>query len=307
MLARAETGSNEQRSLAALLRCPTCSSVVSVGKSEVTCRDAGHRFPVVDGVPVLVDEDVLAADPQYDHQRRYFDSELAGNARFSLEPWRQSYLRRVRAAGALAGPLVDVGVGGSGYTVIEAARAGERAIGCDLSLEGLLRARSFAAAEGVADRTFWVCCNVEKLPFADGSFGSALAIAVIEHVPDDVAALAEMARVLRPGGRAWVTVPHALGNVTPILRPANRRHDRRLGHLRRYEAEGLAATAAGVGLTAREPSFTGHPIKAVQLAASKVMRGGLGERFWWWCEARDLRRSHERRGSMQLSLVFDRA
>src|SRR5439155_8529259 len=133
----------------------------------------------------------------------------------------------------------DVGVGGSGYTVIEAARAGHPAVGCDLSFEGLLAARSFAIAEGVEDRTLWICCSAEKLPLAPASFASALAIAVIEHVPDDLAALDEMARVLRPEGRAWVTVPHALRNISPIFRAPNRRHDRRLGHLRRYEAEAL--------------------------------------------------------------------
>jgi SAM-dependent methyltransferase len=201
-----------------------------------------------------------------------------------------------------AAPLVDVGVGGSGYTVIEAARAGRPAIGCDLSLEGLAAARRFAEAEGVAERTLWVCCSAERLPLASGVFGGSLAIAVLEHVPDDQAALLELARVLEPGGRAWVTVPHALHHISPLFRGANRRHDRRLGHLRRYEADTLVAAGRAVGLEPLDVQFTGHPIKVLQLTA-----GGLDDRLWWWCERRDRRRTRTPRGSMQLSVAFARA
>jgi SAM-dependent methyltransferase len=299
---RAVVRADARPSLEALLRCPTCDEAIVLGADEARCSSGSHSFPVVEGIPVFVDEEALAAEPQYGSQRAYFDSEFAGYAEYRLENWRRSYLDRLREAGALDGPLVDVGVGGSGYTVIEAARAGQTAIGCDLSLEGLLAARRFAASEGVADRTLWVCCSAERLPLASASFASALAIAVLEHVPDDAAALSELARVLEPGGRAWVTVPHALRHAWPVLRPPNRRHDRRLGHLRRYEAEDLVDAASRLGLEAGEVQFTGHPIKVLQLLGSR-----LGDRFWWWCERRDRRRSQRRAGSMQLSVVFTRA
>lgn len=288
-------------SLEALLRCPACDGAIALDDTEARCSSGRHRFPVVEGIPVFVDEASLAAEPQYGSQRAYFDSEFAAYGRYRLENWRRSYLDRLRAAGALRGPLVDVGVGGSGYTVIEAARAGQSAIGCDLSLEGLAAARRFAASEGVAERTLWVCCSAEHLPLASGAFASAVAIAVLEHVPDDAAALSELGRVLAPGGRAWVTVPHSLRHVSPPLRPANRRHDRKLGHLRRYEAEELVEAARGVGLAAGDVQFTGHPIKVAQLLGSR-----LGDRFWWWCERRDLARTGKRRGSMQLSIPFSR-
>jgi SAM-dependent methyltransferase len=305
MLAAPGTSANSQATLQALLRCPACGAELSLDAEKAICAAGTHRYPVVEGIPVLVDEETLQADPQYAGQRSYFDSEFRRYDRYLLEHWRVSYLNRLRAAGLLddsGAPLVDVGVGGSGYTVIEAARAGQPAVGCDLSLEGLLAARSFAGAEGVSDRVLWVCCSAEKLPLASGSFGSGLAIAVIEHVPDDLAALRELARVLQPGGRAWVTVPHALRNISPPFRPPNRRHDRRLGHLRRYEADALADAALRVGLVAEDVQFTGHAIKVLQLAA-----GRLDDRLWWWCESRDLERSDVRCGSMQLSMVFTRA
>jgi ubiquinone/menaquinone biosynthesis C-methylase UbiE/uncharacterized protein YbaR (Trm112 family) len=286
-----------------ILRCPECGSELVLGES-VICAAGGHRFPLFDGIPVFVDEETIASDPHYSGQRAYFDSEFRAYDRYGLENWRAAYLERLRAAGLLKNsesPLVDVGVGGSGYTVIEAARAGRPAIGCDLSLEGLLAGRRFAEAEGVAARTLWVCCSAERLPLASGSAASTLAIAVLEHVPDDQAALRELARVLQPEGRAWVTVPHAMRNISPLFRGANRRHDRRLGHLRRYEAETLVAAARKAGLEPLEVQFTGHPVKVLQLAA-----GRFSDRLWWWCERRDRRRSKVRRGSMQLSVAFSR-
>jgi ubiquinone/menaquinone biosynthesis C-methylase UbiE/uncharacterized protein YbaR (Trm112 family) len=307
MFGRAAAEPDQVDTLAGLLRCPGCHAGIAIEGQEAVCSTGGHRYPIVDGVLVLLDEEDVAGDPQYDSQRAYFDAEFAGYRRYALENWRRSYLRRLRSAGALAGPLLDVGVGGSGYTVIEAARSGVSAVGCDLSLEGLVAARRFAVAEGVADRTLWVCCSAETLPFTSSSFASVLAIAVLEHLPDDVAALSEMARVLQVGGRAWTTVPHALPNISPVFRIPNRRHDRTLGHLRRYEAQTLVELGRRVGLVTEEVQFTGHPVKVLQLAVDKLLRGGARNRVWWLCERRDLARSGERRGSMQLSVLFTRS
>lgn len=155
------------------------------------------------------------------------------------------------------------------------------------------------------DRTLWICCSAERLPLATEAFTSVLAIAVIEHIPDNMAALREAARVLQPDGHLWVTVPHALPSISPVFRLPNRLHDRRLGHLRRYDAETLVEAGDRLGLTAVDVQFTGHPIKVLQLAAARLLLP-LRDRFWWWCEARDLRRAHVRRGSMQLSVLFRR-
>jgi hypothetical protein len=98
-----------------------------------------------------------------------------------------------------------------------------------------------------------------------------------------------------------VTVPHAIRNISPVFRPANRRHDRRLGHLRRYEAETLVKAAQDEGLEPVEIQFTGHAVKVLQFVAGRFADG-----LWWWCEGRDRRRANVRRGSMQLSVVLAR-
>jgi ubiquinone/menaquinone biosynthesis C-methylase UbiE len=306
----APSSSTIDADLLALLRCPECRAGMSMTGAELACRrDPPHTFPVVDGVVVFMDEREVASEEQYRGQRAYFDAQFAGYGRYELEDWRRSYVERIRRAGALGGPgapVVDVAVGGTGYTVIEAARAGAPAIGCDLSLTGLKAAHRFSHDEGVAERTLFVCCSAERLPLASDAFAAALAVAVLEHVPDDAVAMGELARVLRPGGRGFIMVPHEMDYVPRAFRPANRRHDRRLGHLRRYSAEGLLKLVGEVGLSPVDVRFTGHSVKVAQIVGEHLLRGRPRRRFWWWCERHDLARSRKRRGSMQLGAVVRR-
>jgi SAM-dependent methyltransferase len=65
------------------------------------------------------------------------------------------------------------------------------------------------------------------LSFADASFDKAILTEVIEHVADDTAALHETHRVLRPGGVAVVTVPHA--NYPLLWDPINKVLERVFG------------------------------------------------------------------------------
>ena len=65
-------------------------------------------------------------------------------------------------------------------------------------------------ADGIPNVRFEVA-DGRELPFADESFDHAYSISVLEHIaePGDEQALAELARVVRPGGRVFVTLPHA--------------------------------------------------------------------------------------------------
>jgi SAM-dependent methyltransferase len=61
--------------------------------------------------------------------------------------------------------------------------------------------------DGCAYEPVHVVCDLARLPFADGSIDGILSEAVLEHVPDPVAHVAEMRRVLRPGGRILCYLP----------------------------------------------------------------------------------------------------
>ncbi|MBM4395842.1 MAG: class I SAM-dependent methyltransferase [Deltaproteobacteria bacterium] len=103
-------------------------------------------------------------------------------------------------AGRRFGSALECGCGRGTYTPAILAAA-DRVAAVDLSpaLVAQVRERLPAADCRVAD----LCA----LPFADASFDLVVAADVIEHVPDPAAALAEVARVARPGAVVLVSVP----------------------------------------------------------------------------------------------------
>jgi SAM-dependent methyltransferase len=80
------------------------------------------------------------------------------------------------------------------------------------------------------------------LPFPDDSFDVVVVVDLLEHVEDDGTLVAELRRVLRPGGRLVVNTPHAKASLLRRLRLALGQTDERHGHVRPgYTAASLAA------------------------------------------------------------------
>ncbi len=99
-------------------------------------------------------------------------------------------------------PIVDAGCGG-GRWLVRLRRAGHQVFGLDVYPPALERLR------GVIGAAALVCGAVNQLPFRSASLGGMISLGVIEHAPEGpAAALAEAARVLRPGGRLLVSVPY---------------------------------------------------------------------------------------------------
>jgi SAM-dependent methyltransferase len=288
------------------LACPRCKGALVGHDGPLTCTACSAAYPSHDGVPILLSD---ALSDQHEHQRRYFDAEFGGYERYAPENWRVSFIERIfRAVGIPedGAPYLDVGVGGSGATVIEAARSGVLSVGCDLSVEGVLAARRFARQEGVDGCTFFVVCVAEALPFPDRVFGSASAVALLEHLDDDRQSVMELARVLRPGGLLWLTVPHAYRHMPLPLWPFYWWHDRRIGHKRHYDERRLVELCAEAGLEHVRTSYSAHPVKILQLLGTMLfprMRK-RGSATWWRLEGLDLRAENRRGGALQLSAVF---
>ena len=71
-----------------------------------------------------------------------------------------------------------------------------------------------------------------RLPFPDGEFDAVAVVDMLEHVPDDRAFLAELGRILRPGGRLVVNTPHLRTTRLRRLRERLGQTDERHGHVR---------------------------------------------------------------------------
>jgi SAM-dependent methyltransferase len=98
-----------------------------------------------------------------------------------------------------------------------------------------------------------------SLPFADGEFDRVVAAEVLEHIPDDRIAIAELARVLRPGGTLAVTVPRWLPEKV-CWALSREYHEVEGGHVRVYTAGDLVGKleAAGLVLEGREHAHGLH-------------------------------------------------
>jgi SAM-dependent methyltransferase len=120
-----------------------------------------------------------------------------------------------------------------------------------------------------------VHASVTQLPFADASFDLVCAMDIVEHVEDDVAAFAELARVAKPGATLLLSVPLHPSAWTPF--------DEVVGHYRRYRPDELRERLDGIGFHPERSAVHG-----MQPKSSRLLDLGMWflthrrERAMWW-------------------------
>ncbi len=153
--------------------------------------------------------------------------------------------------------VLDVGAG-FGRHVFECARRGADVVALDYAEDEVIQTRATLggmvdAGEIAVDRFKGVLRgDATKLPFADGSFDVVITSEVLEHIQDDVSAIAEMVRVLKPGGHFAATVPAWLPEkINWMLSDDYHAPKSEGGHVRIYSATELSAKLRTAGLDLR--------------------------------------------------------
>jgi len=136
-------------------------------------------------------------------RRRFFEE--IDSSRYQYAPFITGFARFDEAAGKR---VLEVGLG-SGSDFIQWARNGASLWGRDLTEASVDLVRERLTLTGLAADV--AVGDVEALEFEDGFFDLVYSYGVIHHTPDTPRAVAEIHRVLKPGGVARIMIYHALG------------------------------------------------------------------------------------------------
>ncbi len=198
------------RAFAELLCCPTCKGAFAPATGEVLpCGDArcGKRFPIVDGRPVLIDEDRSVF-----HHRDYQPGQAAplkaGAGRAgALRRWVSRLpspgvnLSAVRCFETMKRLLLER----SSAPVVLLVGGGFQGKGMKaLTGEPALR---LVNVDPSPDSAALIFCDAHDLPFRDGSVDAVVAQAVLEHVADPWRCVEEIHRLLKPNGIVYAETP----------------------------------------------------------------------------------------------------
>lgn len=187
-----------------LLRCPICHAQLSLGGASFSCLNlaCGTEYPVVDGVPVLINEanSTLSFDLYRGSLPIYFRQGQVKHRIAAKLPSIGSNVKAKANYGQMARLLLAVvprprvlviggGVLGQGMESITTTDV--RLVSTDIALTPLTQ----------------IIVDAHDIPFEDESFDGVIAQAVLEHVADPVRCVAEMRRVLKPGGLVYAEIP----------------------------------------------------------------------------------------------------
>jgi SAM-dependent methyltransferase len=155
----------------------------------------------------------------------------------------------------LGTPRRTLDVGSADAPSVGWMRGGQQHVNLDLFPDGLV------PGEGV-------CGSATQLPFADETFDVVSAFDVVEHCEDDRLAVAELARVLTPGGRMLLSVPAYQWAWTD--------HDVQAGHHRRYTRPRLVRLVEGSGMQVLRATYAFSGVFPLFVAERARRRLGHG-------------------------------
>lgn len=254
------------------LRCPLCVSVLKKINNNLICSKSKHRFTLGKGIPILLDYPNLPMHSQ--KQQSYFEGNMKKrriDSIINMKYHEVQYLERFtdNFKNIKNRLIIEVGTG-SGYMAIGLAKLGAKVIACDITITNLITLKGFAKTLGLEKNLLFVCCSADKLPFKNNSFDYFVINAVLEHIPAEKEAIDEITRSLKRGGGLMITVPVKYKYTFPLLLPINVFHDKRIGHLRRYDDVSLKSKFPDFYM--KRAYFTGHTIKVVKVIVNMIIK-----------------------------------
>jgi SAM-dependent methyltransferase len=192
-----------------LLRCPVDAQPLHRDGQSLVCESGAHRYPVVDGVPVLIDDETSV----------FSASEVAESATVSRRPGLlERIARRIRPApednpGAAArfvrfrDLLVEVSGGPTARVLV----VGGGTLGRGMAVIAEDPRLAFVGTDVYLGERVDVACDAHRLPFESGSFDGVIVQAVLEHVASPPEVVAEIHRVLRDDGVVYAETPFLQG------------------------------------------------------------------------------------------------
>jgi len=128
-------------------------------------------------------------------------------------PWHRLVKEHLSVAGDLAGKrVIEIGCGRGGFACWLASQQphpGEL-VAADFSPAAVRKGKLFSAERGLT-RIRWEVMDIEAIAHENESFDTVISCETIEHVPNPQKAVRELSRILRPGGRLFLTTPNYLG------------------------------------------------------------------------------------------------
>lgn len=236
------------------------------------------------------------------HQSEYFNNEFKSMTDYTLSRWQESYMMRIKKFVLRRyyknKVLIDI-ASGSGYVAIEAAKLGLRVIATDFSSQSIKNLNAYKKKFKLSKLKI-IQCRAEKLTLPNNSVDYLIANAILEHIYNEEQAISEWKRVLKKGGRIYITVPLKYYYIFPFLWLPNFIHDRRIGHLRRYDKETLERKFE---LPVIKTIYTGHIVKIFAIITSKIMRTNKYDDYF---ELQDIKQEERRYGANNISVVFEK-
>lgn len=211
-------------------------------------------------------ERVFSADPEHED---------------ASSPWYQLVREQIGNVAGLR--VLEVACGRGGF-VRELSRVGACVTGCDFSLAALRFGREKLRALADGRSSALVQGDAQLLPFAAESFDIVVSCETIEHIPDVKSALREMLRVVRYGGKLFLTSPNYFNLMGLYDLYANLRHpgrkddqpfDRRQWFLqiRRYVRNAGWTILRSDGTVHQLPIMPGHnPVELQFVESNRMIR-----------------------------------